>query len=379
MAHRVEGINPTILIQCREQIGLTLSEVEAKVPKIRDIEHGELKPTFKQIDALSALYSVPRWVFISDEIPAEYRFDRAIPAFRQFSHSGTATFGDARLRRVVARVERYRQLMLDLSEDVEDSGIFETDPPMIDKSEPADQAARKTIEWLAPPRPHLGFEEWRELIEQRGVFVFVTSKYRGWSNIDDLNLRGVSLYHDQLPVIIINDSDAKKAQSFTLFHELGHILRRENALDKWDGESSRTIERWCDAFAGSVLMPVSGVLAAVPARIDLDSINRVARSFKVSSYAMLVRFLQLGIVNRGSFYRMQNAILEDYAQQKLRLSRSEGGPTRNVPKEVLTQFGRMFTSVVFQAYNDREIGLHKTSTILGLKRPSQAMEVRALL
>ena len=52
MAGRVENINKDILRQSREQIGLSLSVVAKKVAKISDMEKGDEKPTFKQLDTL---------------------------------------------------------------------------------------------------------------------------------------------------------------------------------------------------------------------------------------------------------------------------------------------------------------------------------------
>ena len=76
MAGKVENINVDILIQCREQIGLELFVVAKKVSKIEQIENGEQKPTFKQLDTLAHLYKVPRWVFISEKLPDKYKFNK---------------------------------------------------------------------------------------------------------------------------------------------------------------------------------------------------------------------------------------------------------------------------------------------------------------
>ena len=72
MADRVK-INKDILRQCREQIGMSLSFVAKEVAEISYIENFECKPSFEQLNILSKLYQVPRWVFISDEIPERYR------------------------------------------------------------------------------------------------------------------------------------------------------------------------------------------------------------------------------------------------------------------------------------------------------------------
>mgnify|MGYP001325928815 CR=1 FL=1 len=60
MVMRVENINIEILIQCRKQMGLEPFEVAKKVPIIEKIENGSRKPTYKQLDALSDIYNVPK-------------------------------------------------------------------------------------------------------------------------------------------------------------------------------------------------------------------------------------------------------------------------------------------------------------------------------
>ena len=87
----VNGINLDTLRQCREQIGLSVEDVKKKVARIDKFESGAAKPTFKQIADLSELYLVPQWVFLSAELPEEYKLD-SNPAFRtlartsQFAH-----------------------------------------------------------------------------------------------------------------------------------------------------------------------------------------------------------------------------------------------------------------------------------------------------
>lgn len=379
MATRVHDVNPTILRQCREQAGLSISDVKSKIPTIETIEDGSRSPTFNQIDTLASMYAVPRWVFIADEMPDRYKFEQAIPAFRQFSRTRSQVFDQAKLRRVVARVERYREFMLDLIEDVDDSGVQPFAPPAISKDDSPEIAAEVLRRWLYPSTGPMEFYDWRATLESKGVYVFVTSRYPGWSNIDDLDLRGLSIYHDNLPVIVVNDSDSRKAQSFTLFHELGHVLRRESSLDDWGASLDPAAERWCDRLAGCFLMPEIDIDRVIARTVDFDLVKRAATSLRVSSYAILVRLRQLDRIEQSNFDRIRDQLFDEYEQQRARMRRSPGGPARNRPKEVLTQFGPTFTSLVLQAYNDREIGLQKTSSILGLKRPSQALEVQALL
>lgn len=191
------------------------------------------------------------------------------------------------MRYLVSQVERCRDLIIELQEDVGESvGKFR--PPVLRDNRSLDDVAAKIRRWLGVDS-NLEFQQWRESVERKGVFVFMTSKYRGWSYIDKKFFRGLARNHSTLPIIIINNSDAKKAYSFTLLHELAHLIRNEDAIDGWS-KSDKEVERWCDRLAATVLMPKEQFQSETPNNINhLKAVKKLANSFHVSPYACLVR------------------------------------------------------------------------------------------
>lgn len=377
MTSRVENINTDILQQCREQIGLALFEVEKRIKKIAEIESGTKKPTFKQLDTLSKLYKVPRWVFVSKQLPDKYQFDKAVPAFRQLANSNAEIFSDSKVRSLIAQVERFRDLILELLDDMGET-IVSFNPPELGNNTKPEDGAMLIRKWLGLSDEKPDFETWKKSLEEKGVFVFMTSKYKGWSHIDKELLRGLAIYHSTLPIIIINDSDAKKAQSFTLFHELGHLLKKESAIDDWEYHS-RNIEDWCDKLAGNVLMP-DYIFQNTAGRIDnLNTVKSIARNFRVSDYACLVRLRQLRIINNTIYDDYEAQLKKEYAELQKKLKNNEGGPPRERPQEVLNQYGHIYTNVLFQAYHNQEIGLHKLSKLFNLKKPSYVLKMESML
>lgn len=379
MAGRVENINKDILRQCRRQIGLPISEVKKKVAKIAEIEQGEQKPTFKQLDTLAQLYNVPRWVFISDHLPEEYQFAEKIPAFRQFAKNNTDAFSDSKVRALTAKVEEFRRLILELHEDMGEP-VPTFSPPQISNSTAPDRAARLVRDWLNPSDEHNDFAGWKTELEQKGIFIFMTDKYRGWSHVDKALFRGMTIFHTVLPIIIINDSDANKAQSFTLFHELGHLLKKESILDNWE-EPADSVEKWCDALAGNVLMPTEQFLN-VAQNIGFDelrSVKRIAKTFRVSPYACLVRLKQVELIDWSVYKQLEGLLKAEYIRLQEKLQQSDGGPSRNRPREVLHQYGQFYTRAVFQAYHNKEIGFHKLCHLFGFKNPSYALKLEGYL
>ena len=56
-------------------------------------------------------------------------------------------------------------------------------------------------------------------------------------------------------------------------------------------------------------------------------------------------------------------------------SPNQGGPSRDRTQEIQKQFGNPFVRSVFNALHNKELTLHKTSQILGLKKASQVLKL----
>lgn len=378
MTGRVENINTDILRQCREQMGFDLEYVAKKIGSIKAIERGEKPPTFGQLDKLASTYGVPSWVFISDDLPEEYRFNKVVSEFRKYSEIDSDAINDPTVRRLTARVERFRDLIIAIRKDI-DEPVVAFNPPLLNASSTPENAAIQVREWLGTEE-NLKFSQWRQKLEEKGVFIFMTGKYIDWSHIDKDMFRGLAIFHPTLPIIIVNDSDAKKAQSFTLFHELGHLLQRESVIDGWNDHKPQ-MERWCDQLAGDVLMPEDPFRDAVNARglDDLDSIKSIADCFEVSAYACLVRLRQLEMISQFDYSEFEVSLKRRYERLREEQRIKSGGPVRNRPKEVLGQYGHIYTNAIFLAYHNRDIGLHKLCKLFDLKRASHALDLETML
>lgn len=250
-------LNLDILEKCRKQMGYSIDDVKKKikVKSIELIEAGKKRPTYKQLEELGKLYDVPRRVFISKELPPEYRYDEK-PNFRKFKNYEVFV---SDTRKLVNQAKRYRDFFLELREDIElPITPFSLGNDMtsekIKKMSPEEASiwARKLLSLKDTDR--LNFDQLREKLEEKSIFVFLSNKFRGSGHMGkDSNFRGACLLHEVMPIIIINDSDTKKAQSFTLFHELGHLLRNDDAIDSF--EENKPNEQWCEDFSGNFLMP----------------------------------------------------------------------------------------------------------------------------
>ena len=243
---------------------------------------------------MAKLYGVPSWVFISDSLPEQYAYIQKA-SFRQFKDS--EAYEDSNVRRLVVKIERYRDLFIEMQCDIDELVAFRA--PKVNRRDPILKTAKVVREWLDMDTP-LDHLQIREKLERKGIFVFFTSKYNGWSRIERDGFRGLCLQHTTTPIIIVNDSDSKKAQSFTLIHELGHLLLSSDSIDSWQKGDSDGEEQWCDKLAGYVLMPDSE-LEAIKSDADQLNFGRIqlfADKAMVSPYALLVRLKIADIINQ---------------------------------------------------------------------------------
>ena len=367
-------INCDILKTCRKQIGLSLEQVAERVPfLIESIEKGKKRPTYKQLDTLAELYQVPRWVFVSNELPKQYQYAQK-PSFRAFKEYPMFK-KDSRFQKMLIKVENYRDLFIELQKDLGES-ITKFNSPSIDNKD-ISTTANCVRSWLAiAENQYLDFSELKKKLETKGIFIFLTSKYKGWSYIErDNAFRGLAIIDKVMPIIIINSSDSKKAQSFTLIHELGHILRGNTGIDSEDEQVDSDIERWCNQFAGEFLMPKKAQLWDYYPDYRLSEIKALAKQFKVSPYACLVRLQQLDKINDNLYDENEKLLKSEYEQQKKKLKESTGGPARDRVKEVYQQFGDSFVSTVLTTWHSQKITLHKVAKLLDLKQPKQVLEL----
>ena len=198
------------------------------------------------------------------------------------------------------------------------------------------------------------YKRWRNSVEHNlGIHVFQFAMPRN-------EVQGFS-YPDSFPYCIaINNAYPATSRTFTLFHELSHIIRSQSGLCKPDDTLFRreetSTEYDCNSFAGSLLVPAKEVVAAK----DKDTIFKYATKFKISSEVYLRRLFTLGFISENEFFSLLDEIRKSVLPTKPHYSKSLINRSINSRGEAL------FNSTL-EAMNQRRVPYSLASDILGLK------------
>ena len=138
----------------------------------------------------------------------------------------------------------------------------------------------------------------RKKIEDKGIFVLHDS-------FPAADGSGFCLSHDEYPVIVINTKQQTRGRRlFTLVHELAHVLMQQTGIsDPFIKQNS--VERLCNRFAGSFLVPEEYVAAlfkgGTPAKDpDVSDVAWASKLLKISQQATVFRLEQLQLFIVGS-------------------------------------------------------------------------------
>lgn len=328
-------VTPSVMRWAREDAGLTEAEVGALArvdeDRVQQWESGGDRPTLGQLRLVADGLRRPVAFFLTPAPPG--RHTEQPPDFRSRRH-GLSRGLRRELRAVIERRRSYDELVGDDERAAWHS--WRDHPP----TTPDQARGRLGVSPAAVAKtadPSAALRLWIEAVEAQGVLVFQMSR------IDVDECRGFAQYDDAVPVIVLNGADAPQARSFTLLHELAHLLDHSGALCLLDED--REVERRCNRFAAAALMPAD-LLHAVVADIDERSrVDVIVRQFRVSPVAAVLRLRSLDLAGQRTVDATvrQAKIAARQAVERIR----KGGPAPHVLKR--RNLGDRYLGAVFDA------------------------------
>ncbi|MBI3902570.1 MAG: ImmA/IrrE family metallo-endopeptidase [Nitrosomonadales bacterium] len=362
---RIQSINPDRIEWCCADLGITPGELAAETGiAVATMEHvmaGKDGMTFNQLRKVADHCGRGVLFFLEDGPVDEMQVHS--PQFRTLANQKPEL--SAKLKALIERVEKQREVYLSLREDLDDAARPRFSPPVLPNGD-LQEAARIARQWLGLKEQN-NFGSYREALESRGVLVFRSNGYNGkWQIAKENPIIGFSLYDAACPVIVVKKQDSETRQSFTLMHELGHLLLHKTSSidDERDLQSHRGHEREANAFAGYLLVPdaflVSISDADRPGNVsEYDYwLERQRKAWGVSGEMILRRLLDTGRLPQGQYEAYRQWIAQLPVIQK------SGGSREHRNREPRHIFGDTFVRTVLDSLYARHITLAKASGYL---------------
>ena len=361
-------VEPAVLRWARESIDLEPIAASRKLGlddgRVTAWEAGEDRPTIAQLRKAAQLYRRSLGVFFLPEPPQGFDTLRDL---RRHEGAAAGPWSPA-LHADYRRAHSQRDHVLDLAEvdDVEPASSWRI-TPLPDGDDEIAVAARARVAEVTPlPLPvgaaavydHLNY--WVAALETAGVLVLATAG----GKVEPAEMRGLSMYFDEVPVIMVNGADAPRGRLFTLLHEYAHLLLHTGGLcdlitDTAATTPDRALEARCNAIAAAILMPADAVLARpdvvsrrnAPDSWDYESLSAAAAPFGVSAEAFLRRLLTLGRAT-PTFYQARRAEFQERYEEEDGRNKPKGGDWyRNTVRDL----GKGYVRLVADAHRRRVI------------------------
>lgn len=366
----VAKINKDMMYWARKYAGYT-NGYENELPKdIREKyeswESGEKFPTWIQLRNVSKKYKVPTAFFFMKN-PPEYNLIPTLVNYRKLNADSIYENNSPYLIDNIYTSENRREIFIELSEDMDKTiPTFERFEGEINKynlssfiREKLDVSLDTQKKWLKKDnrkdKDHYNFlNNWKEVItEKMGVLIFETY------DVDIEEMRGLCIYHDSVPIILLNGKDSVNGRIFSLFHELTHLLLGESAICGDDLE--RDIEVFCNAVSGEFLVPAKDLTKNLYNMSFDELLKDLSNLYGVSEHVILRRLLDLNKITKENY-----DLKTDY-DDFIPSSNKSKGNRGNYYRNMIKYNGRPFYSLVLSAYELGIINGSDFSKFTGLK------------
>lgn len=375
---KIEG---QILTWARTSINLPIDAASKSLhmtaSELEDFEQNGGTFAFSKVEEFAAVYRRPSAVFFLKKGPASPPLPddhRTLPRREAFPLTSPTLLA-------IRFAQRLQRNIADLS-TLENSAIITDLPTATMKSDPAQLAKtiRKTLgvtmeEQAGWKNAYQALSRWRSVVEGKGVFVLRQKMPIQESRA--FSLPGVP------PVIVLNANDWPNARTFSLFHELCHLVLRGDGICDMrvsGGEPRKErVEIYCNHFAAALLVPPDQLARQISRhttgeRWSDNELAQIARFFSVSREVILRSLLTIGETT-DSFYQAWREAdeqrLEFQAEQK------PSGIGQHPVERAAQEHGERFVHKVLQARGDGVISAREAADYLdvGVKHLDRIQEL----
>lgn len=350
------------------------SKIAISVDKLIEWEKGESFPTIRQAQTLAKAYRRPFALFFLPDIPLDFQ------PLQDFRKKGSKELSTSSIF-IIREIQQKQAWINDVNKE---NG--EGKAPFIGsftvKDNPTDVAEDiiKTLE-VNPLnyKTNNPIFEWIDGAESKGIFISRASFIHSRLKLDSSELQGFAIADKHAPFVFINSDDWNAPQLFTLVHELAHLWIAETGISNLVEPSLTNIkdynpiELFCNEVAANALMPRDYITKLDGNVFDSSQeVYKSAQKIGVSSFALLVRALNLRIITLNNYNRLKVQAEKDYKNflkkeeaKKKKAKDRKGGPNYFLLQ--LNRNSRLFTQTVIDAFHGGSIEPTHASSLLNVK------------
>ena len=373
-------ITPNVLKWARESAKMSEETAAAKasvtIDKLQEWESGTSKPTIKQAQTLAKAYKRPFALFFLPEIPRDFQ------PLQDFRKSGSKTLTTSSIF-IIREIQQKQAWISDAYADNDEIVLsFVGRFTINDNPQVVAQNILKTLDiHPAHYKSESPIKEWIDAAETKGIFVSRTSFIHSRLKLDSDELQGFAISDSYAPFVFVNSDDWNAPQLFTLLHELAHIWIAETGISNdvepeiKNKEKFHPVELFCNEVAANALMPKDIVLNfGTQIYQNSKDVFKTAKLLGVSSFALIVRALNLGLISIPVYQKLKKQTDIDFAEYLKREAEKKakqkekdnpGGPNYFLLQ--LNRNSRLFTQTVLDAFRGGSIEPTLASNLLNVQ------------
>lgn len=373
-------ITPNVLKWARESARMTdevaAAKVSVSIDKLVEWETGKSQPTIKQAQILAKAYKRPFALFFLPEVPRDFQ------PLQDFRKSGTKGLTTSSIF-IIREIQQKQAWISDVyAENKEEKLPFVGRFSIKDNPQKVAQDILKTLKINpASYKSENTIKEWIDAAETNGIFVSRTSFIHSRLKLDSEELQGFAIADYYAPFVFVNSEDWNAPQLFTLVHELAHIWIAETGIsnevepDLKHKDKFHPVELFCNEVTANALMPTE-IISGFDSSTFQSSrdVFKQAKQLGVSSFALLVRVLNLNLISIPVYQKLKKQADIDYsdylkreAEKKAKQKEKDksGGPNYFLLQ--LNRNSRLFTQTVLDAFRGGFIEPTLASNLLNVQ------------
>jgi len=369
-------ITSEILKWARESARISVEDAAKKVSvppeKYLNWENGNDYPTIRQAQTLAKSFRRPFSLFFLPQIPKDFH------PLQDYRRDDSQKLDTASLF-IIRDIQEKQHWISELFEEIgEDKLPFVGKYSINDNPEIVAKDILNTLKISPNNYQKTPINEWIDKAEAAGIFISRASYLHSRLFLDRDLIQGFAIADKFAPFIFVNTKNWNAPQLFTLVHELAHIwiaksgISNEIDIDFSENPKSKfhPVELFCNQVAANALMPRELITQF---GTDLfDSNNKIfnqAKELGISSFALLVRALNLNIITQSKYKTLKQDAQDEFEKflekEKLKKEKQKerkGGPDAYHLR--LNKNGKLFTRIVMDSFNNGSLSPSIASNLL---------------